>query len=61
LHRRGLSARGRTQTGLCASYSELFFAPFVFFVVDYVFFFGCGSAALGLCGEYSFTVNPEEV
>ena len=22
--------------------------------------FGCGSAALGLCGEYSFTVNPEE-
>jgi hypothetical protein len=35
--------------------------PFVFFVVDYVFFFGCGSAALGLCGEYSFTVNPEEV
>ena len=23
--------------------------------------FGCGSAVLGLCGEYSFTVNPEEV
>jgi hypothetical protein len=24
------------------------------------FFFGCGSAALGLCGEDSFTVNPEQ-
>jgi hypothetical protein len=22
--------------------------------------FGCGSAALGLGGEYAFTVNPEE-
>jgi hypothetical protein len=22
--------------------------------------FGCGVAALCLCGEYSFTVNPEE-
>jgi hypothetical protein len=25
------------------------------------FFFGCGAAALGLYGEYSFTVNPEQL
>jgi len=29
-------------------------------VVKSLFFFGCGSAALRLCGEYSFTVNPEQ-
>jgi hypothetical protein len=34
------------------------FVLFVCFVVK-ILAFGCGSA-LGLCGEYSFTVNPEE-
>jgi len=39
----------------CSELSELRVS-----VVESLFFFGCGSAALGLCGEYSFTVNPEE-
>jgi len=42
--------------------SEKMFSSFVLFAcfVVKILIFGCGSAALVLCGEYSFTVNPEE-